>query len=85
MKKTPDITLDELLKELEPKVASTGLRTASELAKAWGCGIERVRGVLRRAADSGRLEIGRGNTASIDGRSCIAPAYRILPIKGKRK
>jgi predicted transcriptional regulator len=58
MSKNTQITADELRAELEALgacVADDEARTVREWADEWGCGVDKVRRLLRKAQEAGRV------------------------------
>lgn len=82
----PQITLDELLKELNASSAPPkGYETAQQLAARWGVHHHRAMRILQQAQAAGRLDVKRLSVTNIAGMAASKPGYRILPAKGKKK
>lgn len=77
------ITVEEWLAELESLGVNgdnaTDALTALELAETLGKPVTRVRQALAQIARSGRLEVVRRSSTTIDGRAITVPAYRVKP------
>lgn len=83
--KTADITLDELLAELQaPITPLVGFHTTMELVVKWGMSIDNVRRLLRKADECGRLDRCKTPRTNIAGITRPETVYRIKPKGGKR-
>jgi len=82
-KPTPNFALDDLvgtLEELtEEEEDSQGFFTTTEIRRKRGWGREKIRNLLRKAQEEGRLILGRKRIQFLDGRMVTIVAYKIKP------
>lgn len=84
-KPTPDFSLDEFVRELENVSAreetSKGFITTDEICKITKCRMDKVRKVLLRLKEEGRLEVGEKRVRFLDDTWRTKPAYKVIPKK----
>lgn len=79
-KPTPNFALDELVETLEELTKgeedSQGFFTTSEICEKRKWGREKVRKLLNKAKEEGRLIVGSKKVLFLDNRSCDVTAYK---------
>ncbi len=82
--KTPDISMDEWLEEME-RLGATGSDdeglSRREIQKLNGYAPDKVKRYLHQLKDEGRLIVGWRSDTRIDGLPCKIPVYSLTPKK----
>lgn len=65
--------------------APPGALTAAQMAKNLGLSRDGVKRALAKLRDSGRLEVYRIRQTDTTGRAQLVPAYRVKPLKQRKR
>lgn len=84
---TNEITLDELLAELEPLAESCpdGYMTIREWSDRLNVSVEKTRRIMHSAFSAGRLEVGVRKASAFNGHTLSQKVYRIKPLAKPKK
>lgn len=89
VKPKPDFALDELVGTLEELTKeeedSQGFFTTTEICERMGWGREKVRNLLNKTKEEGRLIVGSKRVLFLDNRTCDITAYKLKSKEEEEK